>query len=173
VSRTIHTQFAVLWIATAWLATGLYIAPAISGHEPKYQKLGVNLLFYALLFIVVGSTATGWIGTLQNRERISASGRQQGLEYTSMGRIWQILLFVGLLFWVTPARQGLLPALKKPSESRGLIAMVFLAAVCIGGFYATSLAWGPRTHILDDRVLALVAGTPVGGRLLTRYSPPR
>ncbi len=40
VSRTIHTQFAVLWIATAWLATGLYIAPAISGHEPKYQKLG-------------------------------------------------------------------------------------------------------------------------------------
>ncbi len=30
VSRTIHTQFAVLWIATAWLATGLYIAPAIS-----------------------------------------------------------------------------------------------------------------------------------------------
>jgi nitric oxide reductase subunit B len=36
--------------------------------------------------------------------------------------------------------------LKKPSESRGLIAMVFLAALCIGGFYATSLAWGPRTH---------------------------
>ncbi len=56
-SRTIHTQFAVLWIATAWLATGLYIAPAISGHEPKFQKLGVNVLFYALLFIVVGSTA--------------------------------------------------------------------------------------------------------------------
>jgi nitric oxide reductase large subunit len=56
----------VLWIATAWLATGLYIAPAISGHEPKYQKLGVNLLFYALLFIVVGSTVTGWLGTLQH-----------------------------------------------------------------------------------------------------------
>jgi nitric oxide reductase subunit B len=74
VSRTIHTQFAVLWIATAWLATGLYIAPAISGHEPKYQKLGVNLLFYALLFIVVGSTATGWIGTLQHWAMISRSG---------------------------------------------------------------------------------------------------
>ena len=24
----------------------------------------------------------------------------QGLEYTSMGRVWQILLFVGLLFWL-------------------------------------------------------------------------
>jgi nitric oxide reductase subunit B len=34
----------------------------------------------------------------------------------------------------------------KPSESRGLIAMVFLSATCIGGFYATSLTWGQNTH---------------------------
>lgn len=147
VSRTIHTQFAVLWIATAWLATGLYIAPAISGYEPKFQKLGVDVLFYALLFIVVGSTAFGWLGTLQGMGNdFSFWIGNQGLEYTSMGRIWQILLFIGLLFWVLLLGRGLLPALKKPSESRGLIAMVFLAATCIGGFYATSLAWGPRTH---------------------------
>ncbi len=147
VSRTIHTQFAVLWIATAWLATGLYIAPAISGHEPKYQKLGVNLLFYALLFIVAGSTITGWIGSLQNLgSEFSFWIGNQGLEFTSMGRVWQILLFVGLLIWVTLLGRGLWPALKKPSESRGLIAMVFLSALCIGGFYATSLAWGRHTH---------------------------
>ena len=30
-SRTMHTQVGVLWIATAWLATGLYIAPLLSG----------------------------------------------------------------------------------------------------------------------------------------------
>ncbi|CAN5806746.1 nitric-oxide reductase large subunit [soil metagenome] len=147
VSRTIHTQFAVLWIATAWLATGLYIAPAISGHEPKYQKLGVDVLFYALLFIVVGSTAFGWIGTLQHMgNNFSFWIGNQGLEFTSMGRIWQILLFIGLLFWVTLLGRGLMPALKTPSESRGLIAMVFLSAMCIGGFYATSLTWGPHTH---------------------------
>lgn len=147
VSRTIHTQFAILWIATAWLATGLYIAPAISGHEPRHQKLGVDLLFYALLLIVVGSTATGWLGTL------NAAGTDfsfwignQGLEFTSMGRVWQILLFLGLAFWVVLLGRGLWPALRTPSESRGLIAMVFLAAVCIGGFYATSLAWGRDTH---------------------------
>lgn len=147
VSRTIHTQFAVLWIATAWLATGLYIAPAISGQEPKYQKLGVDLLFYALLIIVVGSTVFGWLGTLQHMGTdFSFWIGNQGLEFTSMGRIWQILLFIGLLFWVTLLGRGLLPALKKPSESRGLIAMVFLAALCIGGFYATSLTWGQHTH---------------------------
>ncbi len=147
VSRTIHTQFAVLWIATAWLATGLYIAPAISGQEPKYQALGVNVLFYALLFIVVGSTAFGWLGTLQKQGTDFAFWiGNQGLEFTSMGRIWQILLFIGLLFWATLLGRGLWPALRKPSESRGLIAMVFLAAVCIGGFYATSLTWGKHTH---------------------------
>ncbi len=147
VSRTIHTQFAVLWIATAWLATGLYIAPAISGKEPKYQALGVNILFYALLFIVAGSTITGWLGTLQHLGTdFSFWVGNQGLEFTSMGRVWQILLFIGLLFWVTLLGRGLLPALRTPSSSRGLIAMVFLAALCIGGFYATSLTWGPHTH---------------------------
>ena len=147
VTRTIHTQFGILWIATAWLATGLYIAPAISGHEPKYQKLGTDVLFYALLFIVAGSTLTGWLGTLQRSgTEFSFWLGNQGLEFTSMGRVWQILLFIGLLFWALLLGRGLWPALKKPSESRGLIAMVFLAAVCIGGFYATSLAWGRETH---------------------------
>ena len=147
VTRTIHTQFGVFWIATAWLATGLYIAPLISGHEPKLQKLGVDALFYALLAIVVGSTAFSWIGTLQ---RLGFDYTfwlgNQGLEFTSMGRVWQILLFVGLLFWLLLLGRALWPALKKPSESRGLIAMVFLSAACIGGFYAASLAWGQTTH---------------------------
>ena len=75
VSRTIHTQMGIFWIATAWLATGLYIAPLLSGHEPKLQKLGVDVLFYALLAIVVGSTAFGWLGTLQRAGlRLHASG---------------------------------------------------------------------------------------------------
>ena len=147
VSRTIHTQFAVLWIATAWLATGLYISPILSGHEPKLQKLGVDVLFWALIFIVVGSTAFGWLGTLQRQGVDFAFWLgNQGLEFTSMGRVWQILLFVGLMFWLLLMGRALWPALKRPSESRGLIGMVFLAATCIGLFYATSLVWGPRTH---------------------------
>lgn len=147
VSRTIHTQLGVLWIATAWLATGLYISPALSGHEPRFQKLGVNVLFYALILIVVGSIACGWLGTLQRLGvNFSFWLGNQGLEYTSMGRIWQYLLFVGLLIWLFLMGRALWPALKKPSESRGLIAMVFLSATCIGGFYASSLMWGQHSH---------------------------
>ena len=147
VSRTIHTQFGVFWIATAWLATGLYIAPLLSGHEPKLQKLGVNVLFYALLLIVVGSTAFGWLGVLQRQGVDFAFWiGNQGLEYTSMGRVWQVLLFVGLLFWLLLLGRALWPALKRPSETRGIVAMVFLSAACIGGFYASSLVWGKHTH---------------------------
>src|ERR1041384_3103685 len=61
VTRTWHTQLAVFWIATAWLATGLYIAPAISGHEPRFQRLGVNVLYLALLIVLVGSMAGGGV----------------------------------------------------------------------------------------------------------------
>ena len=147
VSRSIHTQFGVFWIATAWLATGLYVAPLLSGHEPKLQKLGVDVLFYALLAIVVGSTACGWLGSLSHAGfHFDFWLGAQGLEYTNMGRIWQILLFVGLLFWLLLLGRALWPALKKPSETRGLVAMVFLSATCIGAFYATSLTWGQHTH---------------------------
>jgi nitric oxide reductase subunit B len=146
-SRTIHTQLGVLWIATAWLATGLYIAPALSGKEPRFQKLGTDVLFYALLLIVVGSIAFGWVGTQQRLGNDFAFWLgNQGLEYTSMGRVWQILLFIGLLFWLLLMGRGLWPALKTPNESRGLIAMVFLSAACIGAFYASSLMWGQKTH---------------------------
>jgi nitric oxide reductase subunit B len=147
VTRTIHTQVGVFWIATAWLATGLYVAPLLSGHEPKLQRLGVDALFWALVVVVLGSTVTGWIGTLHHHGvDFSFWIGNQGLEFTSMGRVWQYLLFIGLLFWVFLLGRALWPALKKPSQTRGLIAMVFLSAVCIGGFYASSLTWGQQTH---------------------------
>jgi nitric oxide reductase subunit B len=34
VARTWHTQLGIFWIATSWLATGFFIAPAVSGYEP-------------------------------------------------------------------------------------------------------------------------------------------
>jgi nitric oxide reductase subunit B len=53
-SRTWHLQLAVFWIATCWLAAGLYFAPRF-GREPKYQGIGNAGLLAALTVVVVGS----------------------------------------------------------------------------------------------------------------------
>ena len=38
VARTWHLQVAIFWIATAWLGMGIFIAPLVSGQEPKGQR---------------------------------------------------------------------------------------------------------------------------------------
>ncbi len=148
VTRTWHTQLAVFWIATAWLATGLYIAPAISGHEPRYQRLGVNVLWAALVFVVVGSLAGEWFG-VQQKLGLDANWwfGHQGWEYVDLGRFWQTLLFVGLMLWLVLVGRALWPALKVPSESRPVLWILFLSTVAIGLFYAAGFMWGKHTHI--------------------------
>ena len=69
----------IFWIATSWLATGLYIGPAVSGHEPKYQRLGVNVLFGALILVVGGSLAGEWLGIQQKLGNLLVLVRQPGL----------------------------------------------------------------------------------------------
>ena len=38
IARTWHLQLAIFWIATAWLGMGIFIAPLVSGREPKGQR---------------------------------------------------------------------------------------------------------------------------------------
>lgn len=148
VSRTWHTQLAVLWIATAWLAAGLYFAPLLSGHEPRYQRLGVNFLFVSLLIIVVGSFAGEWLGVMQFIENLDINFwfGHQGYEYVDLGRFWQIYLFVGLLLWLLLMVRALLPALRAKG-SKSLIYLLLVASIAIGLLYGTGLFWGQNTHI--------------------------
>jgi nitric oxide reductase subunit B len=148
VARTWHTQLGIFWIATAWLATGLYIAPAISGHEPKFQKLGVDLLYVALLVVVVGSFAGEWLGVMQRFDLdTNFYLGHQGWEFIDLGRVWQILLFVGLMIWLVLMTRSLWPALKRTGENRTLLWLLFLSAIAIGLMYAAGLTWGKHTHI--------------------------
>ena len=151
ITRTWHTQLAVLWVAVAWLATGLYMAPAISGHEPKFQRLGVNFLFGCLLVIVVGSFAGQWLAVQQKLGLASNFWfGHQGWEYADMGRFWQWFLFVGLLLWLTLVGRALWPVLKsKTSEIKPIVGLMFLSTVCIGLFFASALMWGEHTHISE------------------------
>ena len=50
--RTWHIQSALFWIASGFLAAGLFLAPLINGgKDPAYQKLGVDILFWALVVV--------------------------------------------------------------------------------------------------------------------------
>jgi nitric oxide reductase subunit B len=148
VTRTWHTQLGIFWIATAWLAAGLFIAPFICGYEPKYQKLGVNALFGALLVVVLGSMAGQWLSVMH---KLPGSWwfwfGHQGYEYVDLGRIWQAALFVGLLLWLFLIARTALPALKQKGTSKSLVTLYFLSTTGIALFYSPGLFWGMRSHL--------------------------
>ncbi|WP_337244819.1 nitric-oxide reductase large subunit [Luteimonas sp. gir] len=147
-TRTWHTQLAVLWIATAWLGMGLYIAPAISGHEPKFQRLGVNVLWICLITIVVGSFTGQWFAVMQKMGLAHNFWfGHQGWEYVDLGRFWQWFLFIGLILWLTLVGRALWPAIRHGGESRSIVSLLFLSVVAIGVFYAAGLMWGEHTHL--------------------------
>jgi len=148
IARTWHLQIGIFWIATSWLATGLYVAPAVSGIEPKGQRLGVNALFGALLIVVVGSLAGEWLGIQQKLGNLWFLLGAQGYEYVDLGRLWQILLFVGLVFWLWLMWRGLAPALRKRDQSFSLLLLFVIAAVAIPLFYAAGLMYGQRSNLV-------------------------
>jgi len=148
ISRTWHVQLAIFWIATSWLATGLFIAPAVSGKEPKFQLFGVNFLFIALLIIVVGSLAGQWMGVMQKMGLVENFWfGHQGYEYVDLGRFWQIFLLVGLVLWLLLMGRAILPALRERKENRHLLLMFLISSIAIAVFYAAGLMWGRQTHL--------------------------
>lgn len=148
ITRTWHTQLAVLWIATAWLATGLYVAPLLSGHEPKFQRFGVNFLFCSLIVIVAGSFIGQWLAVhgFIDDLKINFWFGHQGYEYIDLGRFWQIYLFIGLILWVLLVLRALWPVLQS-SANNSLVFLVIVATVSIGLLYGAGLMWGQNTHI--------------------------
>jgi nitric oxide reductase subunit B len=147
-TRTWHIQLAIFWIATSWLAAGLFIAPAVAGREPRGQRFGVNVLFGALLLVVSGSLVGQWFGIMQRLGLVSNFWfGHQGYEYVDLGRFWQLLLFVGLLLWLFLMARALLPALRAGTEDRSLLGMFMISTVAIALFYGAGLMWGRQTHL--------------------------
>ncbi|HQF55560.1 MAG TPA: nitric-oxide reductase large subunit [Fibrobacteria bacterium] len=148
VGRTWHVQLGIFWIATSWLATGLFLAPAVGGREPKGQALGVHVLLGALVVVVFGSMAGEWLGVMQKLGLgVNFWFGHQGYEYVDLGRFWQILLFGGLLFWFFLVLRGLAPAFRQGSDGKSLLWLFTLSAGAIGMFYGAGLMWGRHTHL--------------------------
>ncbi len=143
--RTWHLQLAIFWLATAYVAGALFLAPALGGNEPKAQVKGVNALFGALLVVVLGSLLGELLGVKQLLGQLWFWWGHQGWEYLDLGRAWQVLLAVGLIFWLFLLFRALAPAAKNP-ERREIAALFMAAASAIPVFYLPALFFGSTSH---------------------------
>ncbi len=147
-TRTWHIQSALFWIATGFLAAGLFLAPIINGgKDPKFQKLGVDILFWALVAVVVGS----FVGNFLAIAHIMPANLNfwlghQGYEYVDLGRIWQIGKFTGIVLWLALMLRGIVPALYQPGD-KNLLALLTASVAAIGLFYGAGFFYGERTPL--------------------------
>ncbi len=148
VVRTWHVQLGLFWIATAWLGAGLYIAPAVAGREPAWQRAGVNVLFGALLVVVAGSMAGQWLSIKQMLpDSLWFWFGHSGYEYIDPGRAWQLALLTGLLLWLVLMARGIVPALRRGGEEKPILTLLLVATVAIAGFYGAALGYGRHTNL--------------------------
>jgi nitric oxide reductase subunit B len=157
-AKTWHLQLAILWIAVSWIGTATYLAPLVSGREPKHQRLLVNILFVAAVAVAVGSLLGEVLGILGRLpETLSPWLGHQGWEYLELGRVWQVLLFGGLIYWLVIVYRVLAPMFRRQSgetpadaDRRSLVLFYVVSAVFVVAFFGFGLYWvvtGGHTHL--------------------------
>ena len=137
--RTWHVQLALLWVATSFVAAGIFLAPMIARREPKHQGKLAFALLGALAVVVVGTLVGSFLGVHGVLEDAASNWfGLQGFEYLDLARLWQVLLSIGLFVWVFMLYRVLRVRLK--GEHRGNMPWLFFLAACaIPAFYAVGL----------------------------------
>jgi nitric oxide reductase subunit B len=136
--RTWHLQLAIFWIATAYVAGGLFLASPLGRKEPKGQVAGINLLFAALIIVAVGSLLGEALGVFRMLGKLWFWLGHQGWEYLDLGRAWQMLLAVGLVLWIVLLFRALAPA-RTDSERSEISSLFLYAAIAIPVFYLPAM----------------------------------
>jgi nitric oxide reductase subunit B len=146
-AKTWHLQSAIFWIAVAWVGSALYLGPIAGGREPRKQGLLVDLLFGAVLLVAVGTL----VGTVLGIKGMAGKHwfwiGHQGWEFLELGRLWQILLFVGLVMWLVLVVRGIKPHLAAGKDRWGTVPFYAYSAIAVVSFFAFGLFYSPRTHI--------------------------
>lgn len=143
--RSWHLQLAIFWIATAYVAGGLFLAPALGGRDPAGQTKGVNFLFGALLVVTVGSLIGEMLGIKEVLGKMWFWFGHQGWEYLDLGRAWQLLLAGGLVLWLILMFRAVAPARSDP-KTREISSLFLYAAAAIPVFYLPALFFTSRSH---------------------------
>ena len=72
--RTWHVQLSIFWVSTSYLAAGIFLAPMISGREPRGQRA----LAYGLLAALTLSSywEACWASSLASRDSFTTPGSE-------------------------------------------------------------------------------------------------
>lgn len=143
IARTWHLQLAIFWVSASFLATGIFIVPLIAKREPKGQGPLTIVLLVAVATVVFGSLAGEYAGVKNWLPNAWFWLGHQGWEYLDLGRIWQILLIIGLFLWAFILARGLRGVLQNQHFSR-MPWLLFYSALTIPLFYAVGLLTGSR-----------------------------
>ena len=153
-AKSWHLQLAILWIALSWMGTAIYLAPLVAGREPKGQRAMVNILFTAAFAVTVGSLLGEVLGIKGYFGDAWFWLGHQGWEYLELGRLWQILLFGGLIFWLVVVYRAIGPVLKgsaneteEAADRRALVTFYVLSAIFVVAFFGFGLFYGRGTHL--------------------------
>ena len=130
-----HLQLAIAWIAAAWLAAGLFIAPFVGRREPRRQRLLANTLWVAVVVVVLGSLAGVWLGVKDKLGDVWWWFGNQGLEYIQLGRGFQIALFAGLAIWVVILARAFWPGLRERRDRGSVEHLLLYSGAAIAFVY--------------------------------------
>jgi nitric oxide reductase subunit B len=143
--RTWHLQTAIFWVATEYVAGGLFLASMVGKKEPGSQSKLVHVLFAALLVVVGGSLLGELFGLRQLLGKAWFWIGSQGWEYLEIGRIWQFAMALGLLFWVFLLIRAVGKGLTEPGKKE-LNRLFIAAAFAIPFFYIPAFFFNGRTN---------------------------
>ena len=165
--RTWHIQAALFWIAMAFLAGGLSLHQSLMAVKIRNsKKLGVDVLYWALVVLVVGSFTGSYLAIAHILpEEWSFMFGHQGYEFIDLGRFWQAVKFAGILFWLVLMLRGTVNAFKQPGD-KNLLAIILRLSNCDRFIlWPCIILWRAYSHFCDG-ILALVGSSPMGRRLL-------
>jgi len=145
-ARTWHLQLSLLWTAAAFLAAAIFLAPIISGREPRRQHWLAYGLLGALTIVVVGMMTTTAISTFGPSWAEGSIFFDQQWEYLDLPRFWQILLVIGLFLWFIIIYRAIRSRLRAESKF-GMPWLFLYAALAIPAFYAVGLLATTDAHL--------------------------
>ncbi len=134
VIRSLHTQLAILWVAVGWLVGGLLIAPWVANKDHKFPWL-VDVLWVALVVVAVGSLIGLYMGATGQMRDVWFWLGNEGRELLNLGRLWDIGLVVGLVFWFLL----IITLIKKSATNNPLVGTIIWSAFAIATLYIAGM----------------------------------